>query len=112
VIEIALHIAGGFLLFAAVGALCLGAADDPRGRKLGAIGHGAGLLLVLLTGLGIAARGHLGFPLWIWAKIAIWVAMSVSLVLIRRAPSLRVPLFFLLPLLGGLAAWLAIARPS
>ena len=39
-VEIALHVAGGFLLFAAAGALCLGAADDPRGRKLGAIGHG------------------------------------------------------------------------
>jgi len=38
-VEIALHIAGGFLLFAAVGALCL-AGDDARGRKLGAIGHG------------------------------------------------------------------------
>jgi hypothetical protein len=58
------------------------------------------------------ARGHLGFPLWIWLKIAIWVAMSVSLVVIRRAPGLRVPLFFLLPVLGGIAAWLAIARPT
>jgi hypothetical protein len=111
-LEIALHIVGGFLLFSAVGALCLGAADDPRGRRLGAIGHGIGLVLVLLTGLGIVARGHIGFPLWVWAKIAIWVAMSVSLVLIRRAPGLRVPLFFLLPILGGAAAWLAIARPS
>lgn len=111
-VEIAAHIVGAFLLFGAVGALCLGAADDPRGRRLGAIGHGAGLLLLLLTGLGIVARGHLGFPLWIWLKIAIWVAMSVSLVVIRRAPSLRAPLFFLLPILGGIAAWLAIARPS
>jgi hypothetical protein len=38
--------------------------------------------------------------------------MSITLVLIKRAPGLRVPLFFLLPILGGLAAWLAIARPS
>lgn len=110
-IEIALHIAGGFLLFGALGALCLGAADDPRGRKLGAIGHGAGLLLILLTGLGLIARNHLGLPLWVLLKIAIWVAMSVMLVAIRRAPSLRVPLFFLLPILGAVAAWLAIARP-
>jgi hypothetical protein len=111
-VEIALHIVGGFLLFGAVGALCLGAADDPRGRRLGAIGHGVGLVLILLTGLGIVARSHIGFPLWVWAKIGIWVVMSVTLVLIRRAPGLRVPLFFLLPILGGLAAWLAIARPS
>jgi hypothetical protein len=109
-VEIALHIAGGFLLFAAVGALCL-AGDDARGRKLGAIGHGIGLLLVLLTGLGIVARSDLGFPLWVWLKVGIWLVMSVSLVVIRKAPGLRVPLFFLLPLLGGLAAWLAIARP-
>jgi hypothetical protein len=44
--------------------------------------------------------------------MGIWVAMSVALVVIRRAPGLRVPLFFLLPLLGGFAAWLAIARPE
>jgi hypothetical protein len=111
VIEIAAHIVGGFLLFAAVGALCLGAGDDPRGRRLGAMGHGIGLLLVLLTGLGIVARSQLGFPTWVWGKIVIWLLLSVSLVVIRRAPGLRVPLFFLLPVLGGIAAWLAIARP-
>ena len=110
--EIAIHIAGGFLLFGAVGALCLGAGDDPRGRKLATIGHGVGLLLILLTGIGILFRGHLGFPLWIWGKLVIWLLMGAIVVLIRRAPGLRVPLFFLLPILGGIAAWLAIARPS
>jgi hypothetical protein len=111
-IEIALHIAGGFLLFAALGALCLPGADDPQRRKLGAIGHGIGLLLILLTGLGLVAQNGVGFQLWVWLKIAIWVVMSVSLVVVRRLPGLRLPLFFLLPLLGGLAAWLAIARPA
>jgi hypothetical protein len=112
VVEIAAHIVGAFLLFSAVGALCLGAADDPRGRKLGAMGHGIGLVLLLLTGLGIVFRGDIGMPLWVLLKIAIWVVMSVSLVVIRRAPGLRLPLFFLLPVLGGIAAWLAIARPA
>ena len=111
-IEIAVHIVGGFLLFGAVGALCLGAADDPRGRAWARSATASASLLILLTGLGIVARSHIGFPLWVWAKIGIWVVMSISLVLIRRAPGLRVPLFFLLPILGGLAAWLAIARPS
>jgi hypothetical protein len=111
VIEIAVHVAGGFLLFAAVGALCLGGPEDARTRKLGAIGHGIGLLLILLTGLALVMRGHIGFPAWVWIKIVIWVLMSVTLVVIRRSPGLRVPLFFLLPILGGIAAWLAIARP-
>jgi hypothetical protein len=111
VIEIAVHIVGGFLLFAAVGALCLGRPEDATTRKLGAIGHGIGLVLILLTGLALVMRGHIGFPAWVWIKVAIWVAMSMSLVLIRRSPGLRVPLFFLLPVLGGIAAWLAIARP-
>ena len=111
VIEIAVHIVGGFLLFAAIGALCLAGADDARTRKLGAIAHGIGLLLILLTGLALVMRGHIGFPVWVWLKVAIWVVMSVSLVLIRRSPALRVPLFFLLPVLGGIAAWLAVVRP-
>jgi hypothetical protein len=111
-IEIALHVAGGFLLFAAVGALCLPGADDPQRRKLGSIGHGIGLLLILLTGLGLVAQNGVGFPLWVWLKVVIWLAMGASVVLIRRMPALRVPLFFLLPLLGGLAAWLALARPT
>jgi hypothetical protein len=111
VIEIAVHIVGGFLLFAAIGALCLAGPDDARTRRLGAIGHGIGLVLILLTGLALVMRGHLGFPAWVWLKIGIWLVMSVSLVLIRRSPGLRVPLFFLLPELGGIAAWLAIVRP-
>jgi hypothetical protein len=111
-IEIALHVTGGFLLFAAVGALCLPGGDDAQRRKLGSIGHGIALVLILLTGLGLVARNGLGFPLWVWLKMAIWLAMGACVVLIRRAPGLRVPLFFLLPLLGGLAAWLALARPS
>ena len=64
-----------------------------------------GLLLILLTGLGLVARNGLGFPLWVWLKVAIWLAMGACVVLIKRAPGLRGPLFFLLPLLGGLAAW-------
>lgn len=111
-IEIAAHITGGFLLFAALGAICLPGTDDPQRRKLAAIGHGAGLLLILLTGLGLVARNGVGFPLWVWLKILIWVTMSVTLVVARRVPGLRVPLFFLLPVLGGLAAWLALARPT
>lgn len=108
-----LHLLGVFLLFAGLGALCL-APDDPSARRLGSIGHGVGLLLVLLTGIAVLVGMDLGggVPVWIWGKIVVWLALGAAVVGIRRSPGLRLPLFFLLPVLGAIAAWLAFTRPG
>ncbi|MEE2776532.1 MAG: hypothetical protein VYE73_07180 [Acidobacteriota bacterium] len=110
---VVLHLLGVFLLFSGLGALALGGDES---RKLGGMTHGIGLLLILVTGLvammGLGTDHSAGLPGWIYAKLAIWLLMGAAIVALRRAPGMRVPLFFALPLLGSLAAWLAFYRPG
>ena len=111
-----LHLFGVFLVFAGLGGLCLQTAtpEGERGRKLGGMTHGIGLIVVLISGLGAIASTGIGpsIPMWVWLKILIWLTFGGIVVLIRKAPNLRVPLLFALPALGAVAAWLALVRPG
>jgi hypothetical protein len=113
-----IHILGVLFVFAALGALMLASREGVErggGRKLAGITHGIALLLVLVAGFGTLARLGLGspanWPLWVWIKLAIWLVLGGIIVLIRRAPQLGTLLWWLLPLLGGIAAWAAIFKP-
>jgi hypothetical protein len=113
-----LHIFSALLLLFAMGGLVLralesGSAAKTPARKLGSITHGVALLLLLITGFGALAKlGIMGaMPGWAWAKIVIWLIFGFVVVLIHKRPALLKPLWFLLPLLGGVASWLALAKP-
>lgn len=81
-------------------------------KKL-SMAHGVGLILVLISGFGLAAR--LGYfaelPTWIYFKLAIWLTTGGIIALINRK-KLGYPLLFLililLPVLGSL---LAVNKP-
>ena len=69
---------------------------------------------MLLGGFGMLAR--LGivqgtFPAWLWVKLVIWGMLAAALVIPRRRPTLARPLLLSLPVLGGLAAYMAIYKP-
>ena len=119
------HILAVLFLFTALGSLL--AAAWPGGdaantdgakavRKRAGLIHGLALVLVLVSGFGMLARlgiSHLGgWDLWIWLKLLTWLLLGASLALIRRRPRLAPALWWVLPLLGGLAAYLAIYKPS
>lgn len=113
-----LHLAALFLAFATLGGLALTVAngatkETSRVRRMIGVAHGVAMFLVLLGGFGLLARLGLtsGFPLWVWAKIAIWVLVAGLLALPYRKPELAKPLFWLLPVIGGVAAWFAIYKP-
>lgn len=110
-----LHVLGMALVFTALGGL-LAAAGDNAARKRAGMLHGIGLVIILVTGFGALARLGLSnpaiWPLWLWAKAIVWLALGAVLVLIRRAPQLRGALWVILPLLGALGAYLAIYKPS
>ena len=114
------HIVGIVLIMSALGgaavrAMIGGAEDLPSARRMLAILHGIGAFLVLLGGFGMLARLGLmhgvSFPGWLWVKLVIWGILAVALFIPRRRPKLARPLLLALPLLGGLAAYMAIYKP-
>lgn len=113
------HIVGIILLMAALGGIALTAVESgersPWNRKVSAISHGLGLFLVLLGGFGMMARMGIthgvSWPGWVWVKAGVWVLLGAAIVLPRRFPASAKPVLLLLPVLGGLAAYMAIYKP-
>lgn len=114
------HILGIALLMTALGGMALHALNgglkrDNRARALVTGLHGLGLLLVLVGGFGMLAR--LGFPHgamfpgWLWVKLAVWLALGAAAALPYRRPGLTRPMLVTIPLLAGLAAYMAIYKP-
>ena len=114
------HIVGIILFVAALGGgavrgMADGGGDSPSTRRLLAGLHGSGLFLVLLGGFGMLARLGVmqagGFPGWVWAKLIVWGGFTVALSLLLRMPRLALPILLALPVLGGVAAYMAIYKP-
>jgi hypothetical protein len=111
-----IHLFGMFLAMTSLGGIAIHAANGGTKatsgtRVLTASVFGLGMLLVIAGGFGQAARlGILanGFPGWMVGKIAIWCIVAVLSILPYRIPSLARPIYLLVPLLGGMAAYLAI----
>jgi hypothetical protein len=114
------HIVGIILVMSALGgAAVYGMSGTPpesrRARRLLAIFHGTGAFLILLGGFGMLARLGVmhgaAFPAWVWVKLVVWALLAVALLAPYRRPALAKPLLFALPILGGLAAYMAIYKP-
>lgn len=109
-----LHIIGFLMAFVALGGMIMRAADkgtaSATGRKLAGIGHGLGLVIVLISGFGMLAKLSFGFDAWVIGKILIWLTLGGLLVMIRKMPQFATFYYFALPILGGIAAWLAIFK--
>jgi hypothetical protein len=116
-----IHVAAILVLFTAVGGVIVHAANggrkgDNAAGRLTAIAHGVALFFILLGGFGMLAR--LGvkhdwlFPPWLWGKLLIWVLLAFAVALPYRKPGLAKLLLLVTPLVGALAAFLAIFKPS
>jgi len=113
-----IHVLSIMLLFTAFGGLLLAARAGVQtgvSRKLAVITHGVALVLILVSGFGALAKIGLSnpgiWPGWLWLKALIWILFGGVIVLIRRAPRSATLLWWVLPLLGGLAGYLAIYKP-
>jgi hypothetical protein len=113
-----IHILAIMLLFTALGGLLLAArAGVTTGvsRKLAGMTHGLALVLLLVSGFGALAKLGLSnpgiWPVWLWLKLLIWILFGGVTVLIRRAPRSTELLWWVLPLVGALAAYLALFKP-
>ena len=114
------HIVGLVLLVSGLGGMALRAAGGagsgpPALRRLAMALHGFGAFLILLGGFGMLARMGIvhgsGWPAWLWVKVAVLGVLAAAALLPYRWPSASVPLLLLLPVLGGLAAYMAIYKP-
>jgi hypothetical protein len=112
-----LHILGLFMAMTSLGGIAIHAANGgtkatSKTRALTASIFGLGMLLSLAGGFGQAARLGLTstslFPGWLWAKIGIWVIVAVLSMLPYRIPSLAKPIYLVVPVIAGLAGYLAI----
>ncbi|MCP4205022.1 MAG: hypothetical protein GY769_24200 [bacterium] len=111
-----IHLSAILFLFTTAGGVALYVANggtrenNVANRWVSAI-HGLTLVLILISGFGLVARIGTGFELWVWAKFALWFILGSLALLPLRRPNLGYLFFFLIPLLGGLAASLAIFKP-
>lgn len=114
-----LHILGVVFLFTALGGLLLASRAGVQtgvSRKTAGMTHGIALLLILVSGFGALAKytmsNPMTWPAWVWLKFLIWLALGGIVVAFRKAPQSSTVLWWILPLLGGLAAYLAIYKPA
>lgn len=110
-----IHLLGIIFLFLSLGGyLTLASNKTLVSRRLIAFTHGISIIVILVAGFGLLARlGFVAFqtwPLWVWVKLVIWVILAVVVILIRRMPELRVSLWFVVPILGVVAAYMAIFK--
>ena len=110
-----LHLFAVMLMFSALGVVIAAAVAgdaNPRLRKLGGMAHGIALVLILVAGFGLIAKQGFGggWPLWVWLKLLIWLVLGAATVFVRKAGEKAGWLLILLPVLGAVAAWLALYR--
>lgn len=112
------HIVGLILMMAALGGIAarasVGEGSLWSSRAIVA-SHLFGVFLILLGGFGMLARLGIvqgtSWPGWVWVKVVIWALLGLAAFLPHRFPRTALPLLFLLPALGGLAAYMAIYKP-
>src|SRR5687768_16268077 len=112
------HIVGLVLLMAGLGGIATAAGAyrrSVRTRRLVAVFHGLGIFLILLGGFGMLARLGIvrgtSWPGWVWAKVIVWGVLAGAAILPYRFPRTAVPVMLALPVLGGIAAYMAIYKP-
>lgn len=103
-----IHFAGIFTLFFAFGSLFKG----DKTTKGAVIGHGIGLLLILLGGFGMQAVYGYGFPAWLIIKIVIWLALGAGIVLAKRKIIKGLAAWIIIIALGMASAYLALKKPA
>jgi len=87
-----LHMAGVFTLLFSFGSLFIGR----NYNKGAAIAHGISLIVIIVSGFGIQATLHLGFPIWLILKILIWIIFGGFILFAKKR------------MLNGFVAWIFV----
>ena len=111
-----IHLIAIMVLFTMAGGVALHAANggdklSNRARGLVAALHTVALLVIVVSGFGLAARLGVGLPYWVGAKVLLWLVIGAIAYLPYRKPELGKVFLILLPALGAIGAWLALYKP-
>ncbi len=119
-----LHILGIMLMFCTLGGLAMlswqtrGAQavkdEVTAARKRLTMLHGIAMLVILVAGFGLMAKLGMmkGWPVWIYGKLAIWLLFGAAATAVRKLADHGKLWIGLLPLLGAIAAYLAVVHPG
>lgn len=111
------HLSGIALILLGLGAVLGAFANSQsisgRFKVIGFATHGAGLLLALVGGFGMAARLGMvsGLPGWIYGKLAVWFLLGLGISLAKRKSQWSLPLMIGFTALVGIATGLAVYKP-
>ena len=100
-----IHYVGIFTLMLSLGSIFT------KYNKCAVIGHGVGLLLILLGGFGMQAKMSLGFPNWLIVKLVIWLIFGAAIVLAKRDILKGSTAWIVMIGLASVAAYLGLMKP-
>ena len=113
-----IHVTGIVLLYMGLGGILLvsasGGAIKGKAKLLGMVGHGVGLVFILVSGFGMLARLGIiqgGMPGWVYAKLVIWGLAGIFVSVAKRKAQHAGTVFVLFMALATTAAYVAIYKP-
>ena len=97
-----IHLTGVFLLLLSLGGQLV-VKESLTWRKHLKVGHGFGLLLILVAGFGLLARLGVSWPwpVWICLKLIVWIFLGVTPLLLRRGLSSGKVLWWIVLIFAG-----------
>jgi len=108
-----LHLLGMILLFVSLGGVIIQAKLGGKGgRAMLVAGHGTGLLVMLVAGFGMLAKGgETGLPGWVIVKLVVWLVLGAITVVIKRKAEAAGLWYATVVGLGLVAVFMGIYKP-
>ena len=103
-----IHLIGISALALGVGGMMAGGSN----RKPFAILQGVALLVMLVSGFGLLAKLHLGFPHFAIVKVLLWIVIGALPVIFRRLKLPVIAAMLISLTLVGVMAWLGVMKPA
>jgi len=103
-----IHLIGLAALALGLGGMMAGGND----RKIFSILQGIALLVMLVSGFGLLARLHLGFPHFAMVKVGLWLVLGAMPVILRRLHASVIAGICISVALIGILAWLGVMKPA
>ena len=103
-----IHVLGAAALALGLGGIIVNSAH----RKGFVILQGVALLMMLVSGFGLLAKYHLGFPHFAMAKLALWAVAGALPVVFKKSALSPAAAAAISLVLIGLLAWLGIFKPA